>query len=61
MEPEGSLQRLEDPATDPCPEPARSSLCLLIQLPEDESSFHLRVGQNIYILNTKSMLYLDNK
>jgi len=37
MEPEGSLPHLKVPATCPYPEPARSSQCTYVLLPEDPS------------------------
>ena len=40
MQPEGSLPHSQVPATCPYPEPARSSPCPHIPLPEDPSHYH---------------------
>ena len=40
MEPEGSLPRLQESATCPCPEPAQSSPCPSIPLPECPSQYY---------------------
>ena len=42
MQPEGSLPHSQMPATCPYPEPARSSPCLHIPLPEDPSQYYPR-------------------
>ena len=46
MEPKGSFLHLQEPSASPCAEPARSSPCLHVQLPEDVliSSSHLHLG-----------------